>query len=243
MRILMIGLFMVTLGYGQVTRLLVFSKTAGFRHSTIDEGIAMISELGQRYGFEVDASEDESVMTAGILENYAAVIFLHTTGNFLNAQSQEALEGYIQNGGGWLGIHAAADAENQWGWYGGLLGGNAYFESHPARQTATIVVEDGDHPSTQHLGETWERFDEWYNFDLNPRPSVNVLLTLDEASYSGGNMGGDHPIAWWHDYDGGRSFVRTFWAESFIRQESSLAVRYAMGLPLSRRSCLMRRER
>ena len=119
---------------------------------------------------------------------------------------QTAFEDYIQAGGGYAGVHAAADTEYDWGWYGDLVG--AYFNSHPANQTATVDVEDAEHPSTACVPAEWARFDEWYNYRANPRPDVNVLATLDESSYSpgGGAMGADHPIAWYHEFDGGRSW-------------------------------------
>ncbi len=186
-------------------KVLVFSKTAGFRHSSIDEGIAAIQQLGIDNNFEVDATEDASVFTFANLSQYDAVIFLSTTGDILNQTQQEAFEQYIQSGGGFVGIHAASDTEYSWPWYGGLVG--AYFASHPPGTTeATIEVADKLHPSTEGLPEYWVRTDEWYNFQDNPRGDVHVLATLDEDSYVGGTMGYDHPIAWMHDYDGGRAW-------------------------------------
>ncbi len=186
-------------------KVLVFSKTAGFRHSSIDEGIAAIQQLGIDNDFEVDATEDASAFTFANLSQYDAVIFLSTTGDVLNETQQEAFEQYIQSGGGFVGIHAASDTEYSWPWYGGLVG--AYFESHPPGTTpATIEVADKLHPSTEGLPDYWVRTDEWYNFQENPRGDVHVLATLDESTYSGGTMGFDHPIAWMHDYDGGRAW-------------------------------------
>jgi len=131
-------------------------------------------------------------------------VFLNTTGDVLDATQQTAFEGYIQAGGGYVGVHAAADTEYGWPWYGELVG--AYFHSHPAIQSATIKVADRVHPSTAGLPARWVRTDEWYNFTANPRGDVHVLATIDENTYSGGNMGFDHPIAWCHAYDGGRAW-------------------------------------
>ena len=103
-----------------------------------------------------------------------------------------------------MGIHAAADTEYGWPWYGGLVG--AYFRIHPEIQPAIVLVEDPSHPSTAVLPVAWPRTDEWYDFQTNPRGSASILLTLDEASYAGGTMGEDHPIAWYHAYDGGRAW-------------------------------------
>lgn len=185
---------------------LVFSKTAGFRHASIPDGIAAIEALGAEHGFGVDATEDASQFTVENLANYDAVIWLSTTGDVLDAEQEAAFESYIQSGGGYVGIHAASDTEYDWAWYGELVG--AYFASHPSPQTATVDVADRVHPSTEQLPAEWVRFDEWYNFQSNPRGDVHVLASLDESSYDagGGAMGADHPIAWCQDYDGGRSW-------------------------------------
>ncbi|PTM20656.1 MAG: hypothetical protein DA446_02365 [Bacteroidetes bacterium] len=185
-------------------KVLVFSKTEGFRHASIPDGIAAIQQLGQNNNFTVDTTEDASAFTLENLLQYEAVVFLSTTGNVLNTVQQNAFESYIQQGGGFVGIHAASDTEYNWPWYGELVG--AYFDSHPQIQSATIEVADRIHPSTQHLPEYWVRTDEWYNYQENPRGKVHVLATLDEDSYNGGNMGYDHPIAWMHEFDGGRSW-------------------------------------
>ena len=217
-------------------KVLVFSKTAGFRHSSIPNGIAAIQQLGQQNNFAVDATEDATQFTDANLANYEAVIFLSTTGDVLNADQQAAFERYIGNGGGYVGIHAAADTEYDWGWYGEMLGG-AYFRSHPANQTATVNVEDATHPSTAHLPANWSRFDEWYNYRTNPRGDVHVLATLDETSYSPGDgaMGSDHPIAWCTNYGGGRSWytgmghTEESYSESNFTQHLLGGIRWSAG--------------
>ncbi|MEW2134204.1 ThuA domain-containing protein [Streptomyces sp. NPDC005435] len=185
-------------------RVLVFSKTAGFRHDSIPDGIAAVRQLGDTGGFTVDATEDAAAFTARNLRRYDAVVFLSTTGDVLNPAQQRAFEGYIRQGGGYVGVHAAADTEYDWPFYGGLAG--AYFQSHPAIQPATVVVEDHAHPATAALPGRWERTDEWYNYRSDPRERAHVLASLDESTYSGGTMNGDHPIAWCQEYQGGRSF-------------------------------------
>ncbi|MFG2126409.1 ThuA domain-containing protein [Streptomyces sp. NPDC048751] len=185
-------------------RVLVFSKTAGFRHDSIPAGIAAVRQLGERGGFTVEATEDASAFTPANLRRYDAVVFLSTTGDVLDAVQQTAFERYIRHGGGYVGVHAAADTEYDWAFYGGVVG--AYFQSHPAIQQAQINVEDRAHPATSRLPLTWERTDEWYNYRSNPRDRAHVLASLDESSYTGGTMNGDHPIAWCQNYRGGRAF-------------------------------------
>jgi type 1 glutamine amidotransferase len=187
-----------------LTRVLVFSKTAGFRHDSIPAGINAIRQLGAQNGFAVDATEDGAAFTTQNLAQYQAVVWLSTTGDVLTATQQTAFESYVNGGGGYVGVHSAADTEYDWAWYGGCVG--AYFASHPAQQQATVIVENRATDATAHLPATWSRFDEWYNYRTNPRGAVTVLMRLDESSYSGGTMGADHPITWWHDVGAGRAW-------------------------------------
>jgi cytochrome c len=188
-------------------RVLLFKKTAGFHHASIPVGTAAIQKLGADNGFEVDTTEDASLFTDSVLQNYSAVVFLNTTGNLFNIKQEIALERYIQGGGGYMGIHAAADAEYDWHWYGRLVGG--YFLSHPKIQQATLNVIDKENIATKHLPAKWVRTDEWYNFK-NLDSNLKVLVTIDEKSYEGGKNGDFHPMTWYHDFDGGRAFYTEF---------------------------------
>ncbi|GAB2764317.1 hypothetical protein GCM10027275_01760 [Rhabdobacter roseus] len=183
--------------------ILVFSKTAGFRHSSIPAGKKALMELGQANRFRVDTTEDASVFTYDQLRKYKTIIFLSTTGNILNDEQQAAFEQYIQKGGGFVGIHAAADTEYDWPWYNKLVG--AYFLSHPKQQNADIDVWNHSTPATSFLPNRWRRYDEWYNYK-SIQPGIKVLATLDEGSYQGGKNGRIHPILWYHEFDGGRAF-------------------------------------
>ncbi|HET8784604.1 MAG TPA: ThuA domain-containing protein, partial [Candidatus Limnocylindrales bacterium] len=209
-------------GSDPLEKVLVFSKTAGFRHDSIPAGITAIQELGAANDFTVDATEDAAQFTSSNLAQYDAVVFLSTTGDVLNDEQQDAFEGYMRNGGGYVGIHAAADTEYTWPWYGQMLGG--YFRNHPAgTPTATVDIEDGNEPSTQGLPTNWTRTDEWYNYQSFEDPVVNgggddysvrdsgvkVLATMDESTYAeddGNATDDDHPIAWCSDFDGGHVF-------------------------------------
>ncbi|MGH9366198.1 MAG: ThuA domain-containing protein [Thermoanaerobaculia bacterium] len=224
-------------------RILVFSKTAGFRHASIPDGVAAIRRLGAENGFEVDATEDASVFDDARLEAYDAVVFLLTTGDVLDSGEQAAFERYIRSGGGFVGVHSASDTEYSWPWYGDLVG--AYFANHPAIQSAVVRVADRLHASTRELPERWARADEWYNFASNPRGKVHVLATLDEATYSGGSMGADHPISWCRFVHGGRSWYTGMGHTSESFSEASFlahllgGVQFAAGWP----DCGQRRTR
>lgn len=187
-------------------RVLVFSKTAGFRHASIAAGVQAIQKLGAENGFRVDTTENAARFTEDSLQLYSTVIFLNTTQDVLDYRQQADFERYIQAGGGFVGIHAAADTEYMWPWYNKLVGG--YFKSHPNDpnvRKATVEVINKDHGASSMLPDRWERTDEWYNYkQLNP--AVTVLAKLDKKSYEGSEHTDDHPIAWYHAYDGGRAF-------------------------------------
>jgi type 1 glutamine amidotransferase len=200
-------------------KVLVFSKTAGFRHDSIPAGHRGAAAARRRQRLRSDASEDATVFNDANLAQFDAVVFLSTTGDILNAEQQAAFERYIQAGNGFVGIHAASDTEYTWPWYGQMLGG--YFRNHPpGTPTATVKIEDANEPSTTGIPANWVRTDEWYNFqspvnpvvngggtDYSPRASgVHVLATVDEATYDeqdGNATDDDHPVAWCTQYDGG----------------------------------------
>jgi type 1 glutamine amidotransferase len=213
---------------------LVFSRTTGFRHDSIPAGIVAVRALGAGGGFGVDATEDAAAFTGANLARYRAVVFLNTTGDVLDDRQQQAFEAYVRGGGGYVGVHSATDTEYGWPFYGELVG--AWFAGHPAVQPARIVVEDRSHPATAQLGATWSRTDEWYNFRVDPRARVHVLLRLDESSYQGGTMGADHPIAWCHSVGAGRSFYTggghtdEAFGDVAFRAHLLGAIRYAAGL-------------
>ena len=185
-------------------RVRALTRTTEYRHDAIPDAVAALERLGADNGFTLDHTEDPAVFADASLAGYQAIVFLLTTGDVLDDGQQAEVERYIRAGGGYVGIHSACDTEYAWPWYGQLVG--AYFRHHPEIQAATVLVEDRTHPSTAGLPERWERTDEWYDFRANPRADVQVLARLDEATYRGGMMGSDHPIAWWHDFDGGRSW-------------------------------------
>ncbi|EFQ25787.1 glycosyl hydrolase [Colletotrichum graminicola] len=201
-------------------RILVFSKTSDYRHDCISAAVSALESLGARSGlFTVDASEDaEACITPRSLAAYRTIVFLHCTGPFLNANQIGALRGYVQSGGGFVGVHAAAAGLLEDDWYGRLIG--AHFDHHPPPEEAACVVEDPGHfvmrrgldPGKTLTGAadvTRKRWtDEWYNFRSHPRENKNlhILIRGDPSTFEGGAMGDDHPLAWCQEFDGGRSF-------------------------------------
>lgn len=183
-------------------KVLIFSLTKGYHHASIADGIIAIKAIGESDNFVVDTTTNPELFTPENLKQYKALIFLSPTGKGLfNTDQQNALMNYIHKGGGFVGIHAATDCLYEWDWYGKLVG--AYFLKHPKIQMATLNVIDKKHPSTKMLPATWQHTDEWYNFK-QVSPDIHVLITIDETSYTGGEMNGNHPIAWYHKFEGGR---------------------------------------
>ncbi len=190
-------------------RVLVFSKTLGFRHASIPDGIAAIQSLGAAYNFTVDVTEDSAQFTDVNLSRYKAIIFLNPSGEILDAKQRGAFQRYIENGGGFVGIHNAAallsPPMDNWEWYNKLVG--AQYESEMSTQPMRLRILTHAHPSTLTLPEVWNFTTEAYNFKQYPEANgVNVLINLEEGSVSGGKMGPDHPYSWYHAYDNGRSW-------------------------------------
>ena len=186
------------------SRVLVFSRTKGFRHASIPDGVAAVQALGTAHGFAVEATEDATAFSDQSLSRFAAVVFMSTTGDVLDSAQQVVFERYIRSGKGFVGVHSATDTEYDWPWYGQLVG--AYFKRHPAVQEAKVDVRDRTHLATKCLPAVWNRRDEWYDFRAAPPADAKILLTIDETSYTGGTMGAVHPMAWSRGFDGGRTF-------------------------------------
>lgn len=232
---LLAGMTLSSCNDGGPARILVFSKTKGWKHTSIPAGIQAILKLGKENGFLVDTTRDASFFDDFNLKQYKAIVFNNTTRNVLNPDQQAAFERFIQAGGGFVGIHAAADTEYEWPWYDKLVG--AHFSSHPHNpnvRAATVRVTDHTHVSTAGLPADWQRTDEWYNY-RSFYPGLHVVAYLDENTYEGGTNGAEHPIAWYHDFDGGRAFytggghTEESYAEPLFLKHLLGGIKYAIG--------------
>jgi cytochrome c len=214
---------------------LVFSKTAAFRHQSIEAGKKALANMGKEKGFTVNFTEDAAQFAEPNLKKFNTVIFLNTTGDVLNNEQQSAFERYIQAGGGYVGIHAATDTEYEWPWYGKLAG--AYFLDHPMPnnvQKGKFIVAMKNHWVTKGMPDEFERSDEFYSFK-NISPKINVVLKIDEKSYTGGKNPDFHPMSWYQEYDGGRAFYTAMghtdesFSEPLVLNHLWAGIQYAMG--------------
>jgi type 1 glutamine amidotransferase len=193
---------------------LLFSKTNGWHHESINDGVIAIRNLAKLHDFDVFWTEDANrVFNDKELAKYKVVIFLCTTGDILNDEQQAAFERFIRNGGGFVGIHSASDTEYNWPWYTKMVG--YMFHIHPAVQTATIKVEDYNFPGMDRFAKRFLFTEEWYEFGAPNSDKLKFLLSVDEKTYKpaadwgakkGVGMGAFHPVAWYQEYDGGRAF-------------------------------------
>lgn len=206
-------------------RVLVFTKTEKFRHDAIPVAVATLRKIAADEGLAADHTEDAGAFTAANLARYRVVVFASTTGDVLDDAQQAALEGFVRAGGGFVGVHAAADTEYDWPWYGRLVG--AYFQDHPPGLQSTHVQPEHDGTPT---GERWPVTDELYNYRANPRGQVHVVATVDEREYEGGKMGADHPIAWCHAFDGGRSWYTGLGHDAQVYADAHFIAQLVRGL-------------
>jgi len=215
-------------------KVLVFSKTEGFRHESIPKRRQALLKMAKEHNFSVDTTENSASFTKENLSQYSAVVFLNTTGNVLDYEQQAAFEQYIQAGGGYVGVHAASDTEYNWPWYGKLVG--TYFEEHPKVQPAKLKIHsDANFPVLDTLPNPWTHTDEWYNFKKQPPKDANILTQIDEDAYEGGSMGSNHPMVWYREFDGGRSFymgvghTEQSYSNSNVLAILEAGIKYAIG--------------
>ncbi|MEX0647993.1 MAG: DUF6807 family protein [Balneolaceae bacterium] len=195
-------------------KVLLYTKNGeGYVHENIPYSIDAIEELGEQYGFEVEVSDDPDLFTEENLVQYDALIFSNTNNEiFSNETQRDALQAYIRQGGGFVGIHSASGSERNWPWFSSLLGGN--FERHAPQQDFAVDVVDRAHPSTSFLPEKWNIEDDecYYLKDLNP--GIKTLLAADLSTVSdeekdnfpGTIFGNSFPVAWFQEFDGGRQW-------------------------------------
>ena len=234
--------------WAQNPKVLVFSKTTAYHHGSIAKGIAAVQQLGAENKFDVDTTTDPAKFTTENLKQYAALIFISPTSparptpvDPFNDDQKDAIKKFIESGKGFVGIHSATDFGYAWPWYGELVGG--YFLGHPRRnvQEAVINVVDTKSPMTKGMPEHWKRSDEYYSFRPGSNPKdLHVLLALDESTEDYGTMtnikmGDFHPLAWYHDYDGGRAFYTALghtdetYLDPLFLNHLKEGIKYAMG--------------
>ncbi len=203
---------------------LLITETAGWHHESISNGITAIYELAATHNFEVQRQQNAIKITNESLKDIDVVIFLSTTGDIFDKEEQAIFEKYIQSGKGYVGIHAASDTEYDWQWYTKLVG--RMFHIHPVQQTAKLKIIDHNFPGLEHFPNTLLWTDEWYEFGKEKVDNLQYLVTVDENTFDpnvvwsnrdpdgngnmidrvGKGMGKFHPISWYHEFDGGRSF-------------------------------------
>lgn len=212
--------------------ILVFSKTNAFRHEeAIPAANALFARLANEHGWGYFQTENGATFSPAILARFDAVVFNNVSGDVFTPAQRDAFKAFIENGGGFVGIHAAGDDSHKgWPWYQDTLIG-AKFTQHtmkPQFQVATVHTEDKAHPATAGLPASWQRTEEWYSFEKSPRAGgYKVLITVDEKTYNPEGMFGkdlrmgDHPMAWWHCMGKGRVLYTAFGhrAEAYAEPE------------------------
>jgi type 1 glutamine amidotransferase len=211
--ILLIGITLTTAAQDKQYNVLLFTKTVGFHHVSIHEGVEAIRNMGERHHFNFDWHVDAKQFNERKLEKYQAVIYLNNTGDVINEEQQKAMEDFIRSGKGFVGIHSASDTEYDWEWYTKMVG--RMFKIHPKIQTAKLRVVDKKFPGMETTPDARVWTDEWYQYGEEKIDDLQYLITVDEKSFDpkvkwgdnvGEGMGDFHPLVWYHNYDGGRAY-------------------------------------
>ncbi|MGW4465018.1 ThuA domain-containing protein [Micromonospora sp. NPDC004704] len=222
-------------------RALLFTKTTGYRHDSIPAGVSMFQQQATANNFELVHSEDSNVFTAANLATFDVLIMFQTSGMvWTSAAQRQAVEGFLASGKGIVAIHNATDMgiESEYPWWDQTVNAGAHMPEHsPGVLPGTAIVADKKHPSTAGLPDRWNRSEEWYNFDRNPRGDVHVLVTADERTYNPGSraMGPDHPISWCRNVASGRVWTTAMghaaesYSETYFRNHVLGGVKWAAG--------------
>ena len=180
-------------------KVLVYTEAYTLVHKSIPAGIQCVKELGTANGFTVDTASTATVMTPSNLSKYAVIVFMNTYGAIMSQSSQQqAFKGFINAGGGWVGVHGPTNCFTSWQWYGGLLGNNAWRSGQTFGKFPN-VRESKNHFIVKDPPDTITLNDEYFGYQQNPRSAVTMLY----SAKMGDNA--DHPSAWCHEYDGGRA--------------------------------------
>ncbi|MFD7896521.1 ThuA domain-containing protein [Streptomyces sp. NPDC059743] len=222
-------------------RALLFTRAVGYVHGSIPAGIEMFEEEAAENGFEIVQSADPAVFDDETLKDFDAIVMLQNSGMVWDTDAQrDAMESYVRSGKGVVAIHNTLDmgVEEQFPWWDETINGGVHMPAHsPGVLQGTAKVADRVHPSTKGLPERWERPEEWYNFDRNPRGDVHVLVTADETTYDPGGsaMGADHPISWCRTTQGGKVWATAMghdtpaYSEAFFRDHVIGGLKWAAG--------------
>lgn len=210
-------LFMVVAGTSSVQAeqfsVFLFTKTDGWHHKSINAAVTAMETLSEKHHFSIDWHEDASRINPENLAQYDVIMFMLTTGDILNDEQKRAMEQFVKSGKGFVGVHSASDTEYQWDWYTRMVGRS--FHIHPLIQTAELSVMSREFPGLERMPDRFLWTDEWYEFGEEKIDTLNYILSVDESTFdpvakwddkSGKGMGEFHPVAWYHEYDGGRAF-------------------------------------
>ncbi|MES2443901.1 MAG: ThuA domain-containing protein [Pseudomonadota bacterium] len=189
---------------------LIFSYSTGYRHASIEAGVAAVKAMGERAGMTMVASADPDIFSEAGLKAFDAIVFVSNTtkpkepeSEWFTGTRRDALQAFVHRGGGIVGIHAAADSHYNWPWFGRLMGGR--FVRHPqGTPEGVVTIVDSKHPSTKGLARSVKRVDEWYYYD-DFNPQVRLLVVLDPQSIGEKDVN-PNPMSWSQEFEGGRVF-------------------------------------
>ncbi|KAL7417761.1 trehalose utilization-domain-containing protein [Mrakia frigida] len=185
---------------------LVYTRTAGFRHDSIPTAIEAFKQQGPLYNISFSFSENPSLFSDDGLNGFDAIAFVSNSDEVLDQSGKDAFLRWLQKGGNFLGVHAGCACLFTTEFFQNEVG--ALFDYHPTLQQVTFLPLNTTHPAMTNIPARWTFEEEVYYFRSDPRTvGATVLMTVDESSYNdtGGvstgtyDQGSPHPIAWYQD--------------------------------------------
>ncbi|HWB27983.1 MAG TPA: ThuA domain-containing protein [Chitinophagaceae bacterium] len=181
---------------------IVVGSTDKYHAGSVAKGRQFFAQLAAGNNFNLCFTQDTAMINDDTLAKYQVFVQLHLAPFDMSTKQQAAVQKFIEQGKGWVGIHAAGLTGKQfhpndvyWQWFEDAMGGVTY-SPHPKFQQGTLIIEDHKHPVTKNLPAAIVMTDEWYEFDKSPRPNVRVLARADESTYHQNKPMGDHPLIW-----------------------------------------------
>lgn len=225
-------------------KLLYISQSKGFVHGSVKRATPAtlapseqaVTEIGQETGlFDVECSQDASLITADKLKEVDIIMFYTTGALPINEETFKLFEDWLKSGKAFIGTHSATDTFGGFKPYYTLINGT--FNGHPwgSGTTVTITNHEPSHPAVKMWGEEFQIKDEIYQYKNYDPKAVRVLLSLNMDKCSP-KMPYMVPVSWVRSFGEGRVFYTNLghnegtWKDPKFREHLLMGIRWALKL-------------